>query len=501
MKVLNVQQLKEADAYTITHEPVAAIDLMERAAQQCVNWLLNRPLAEKPIAIFCGKGGNGGDGLAIARLLASSGIESVVYILEFGKMGTTEFQTNLARLHLLPVSLYYIQSEEQFPTLTKDTLIIDALYGFGLTRPLNGLSAALVKHLNQSGAEIIAIDLPSGLFADASSIGNVVVQATHTLTFESYKLALLVAENAPFIGDVHVLHIHLYPPFLNALKTDFQLVDELFIKSIFRPRNRFTHKGTFGHALLVGGSYGKMGAIVLATSACLRSGAGLVSTYIPKCGYIILQTAAPEAMTITDANELLLSQPYEDINRFDAVGIGPGMGTHGETSKMLYGLLKKLDKPGVIDADALNLLSTQPSLLTQLFQNTILTPHPKEFERLFGTCTNDFERIGRARKKAAELSVVIVLKGHHTLIALPNGQTFFNSTGNAGMAKGGSGDVLTGIITSLLAQHYPAAHAAILGVYLHGLAGDFAAQALSQETMTAGDLVRHLSSAFLQLHT
>lgn len=499
MKVLNVQQLKDADAYTIAHEPVAAIDLMERAAQQCVNWLLKRPLAGKPIFIFCGKGGNGGDGLAIARLLAGSGVEAVVYILEFGKLGTPEFQVNLARLHQLPVSLHYIQSEEQFPELTPDALIIDALYGFGLNKPLDGLSAALVQHLNVSRAEIISIDLPSGLFADTSSTGYTIVRATHTLTFECYKLALLVAENAPFIGEVHLLHIHLHPQFLENLHTDFELVTESRIKQIFRPRNRFAHKGTFGHALVAGGSHGKMGAVVLATSACLRSGAGLVTTYIPACGYSILQTTAPEAMALTDANELFLSATPPGIERFSAIGIGPGMGTEKETGQMLYGLLKKLQKPAVLDADALNLLSQQHEMVPQLFQNTILTPHPKEFERLFGACANDFERIAVARKKAAELKIILVLKGHHTLVALPDGKAFFNTTGNAGMAKGGSGDVLTGIITSLLAQQYAPADAAIFGVYLHGLSGDFAAQALSPEVMTAGDLVTFLVQAFSKL--
>lgn len=499
MKILNVQQLKEADAYTIAHEPVAAIDLMERAAQQCVAWLLKQPLAGRPIAVFCGKGGNGGDGLAIARLLAGSGIETCVYILELGTMGAPEFQTNLARLRQLPVSLHYIPSEQQLPELPPDALIIDALYGFGLNKPLEGLSKTLVQHLNASGAEIVAIDLPSGLFADRSSIGHAIIQATHTLTFECYKLSLLVAENAPFMGNVHVLHIHLHPEYVQRAQTEYRLVDETQIRKLFKPRNRFAHKGTFGHALLMGGSYGKIGAVVLATSACLHSGAGLVTTYIPKCGYAILQTTAPEAMTITDESEAFLSKEPLEWNRFNALGIGPGMGTAAETAQMLYGVLKKLATPAVLDADALNLLAKQPALVPQLFQNTILTPHPKEFERLFGTCANDFERIALALKKAAELHLIIVLKGHHTLIALPDGRAFFNTTGNAGMAKGGSGDVLTGIITALLTQGYPPADAALVGVYLHGLAGDLAALALSPEAMKAGDLVLFLSQAFLKL--
>jgi hydroxyethylthiazole kinase-like uncharacterized protein yjeF len=500
LKILNAQQLKEADAYTIANEPVSPIDLMERAATQCADWLLRRDVSERQVRIFCGKGGNGGDGLAIARLLANNGVETTVYILELGKKGTHEFELNRERLQSFPVSLHQIFSEVHFPQLSAADLIIDALYGFGLNRPLQGLSAALVKHLNASGAEIISIDLPSGLFADASSIGNITICARHTLTFECYKLALLAAENAVAIGEVHVLPIQLHPSFLNQLDTDFEATDKARINNIFKPRNRFAHKGTFGHALIVGGSYGKIGAIVLAASACLRSGAGLVTAYIPSCGYEILQSVAPEAMTLTDVGEKALSQPPPEIDRFSALGIGPGMGLEKDTGNVLRFIVNHCKKPMVLDADALNGLAAQPELLAQLFQNTILTPHPKEFERLFGACANDFERIYLAKKKAAELSVVIILKGHHTIIALPDGKVYFNTTGNAGMAKGGSGDVLTGILTGLLAQGYSPADAAVLGVYLHGCAGDSAAKRLGGEAMTAGDLVTHLSNAFLGLN-
>lgn len=500
MKVLNAKQLKAADAYTIAHEPVAAIDLMERAAQQCVSWLLQRQLSNKQIHIFCGKGGNGGDGLAIARLLVNNGINATVYILETRKKGTAEFETNLERLQQLPVSLNYIESENEFPQLSSADIIVDALYGFGLDRPLDGLSAALVQQLNAYGAEIVSIDLPSGLFADRSSVGTISIRARHTLTFECYKLGLLVAENAPFIGEVQVLPIQLHPDFFKTIDTDWETTDAWVIEKVFKPRNRFAHKGTYGHALLIGGSYGKMGAISLATSACLHSGAGLVTAHVPQCGYGILQTTAPEAMTSTDVAEKTLTQPPPEMDRFNAIGIGPGMGLEQDTHNMLRSIITSCKKPIVLDADALNGLAQDLELLTQLFQNTILTPHPKEFERLFGKCNNDFERIVVARQKAAEFGIIIILKGHHTLIARPDGEAYFNTTGNAGMAKGGSGDVLTGVITALLAQGYAPSDAAVLGVYLHGLAGDFAAKDLSQEAMTAGDLITHLSNAFLWLN-
>ena len=387
-----------------------------------------------------------------------------MYILEFGKPGTAEFQTNLARLHALPIALHYMQAAEHFPQLFKNTIVIDALYGFGLDRPLEGLSAALVNHLNASGATIIAIDLPSGLFADRSSLNNTIIKAAYTLTFHCYKLGLLVAENAPFIGTVQVLDIGLHPGVTHSVQTGFELVDERLIHTLFQPRSRFAHKGNFGHALLLGGSYGKMGAVVLAASACLHSGAGLVTCYIPRCGYTVLQTSVPEAMTLADTAEDYIKNSPSDIDRFTTIGIGPGMGTDMETGQVLEQVIKLFKKPMVLDADALNLLAKQPGFLSQVFENTILTPHPKEFERLFGACATEFERINRARQKAVDLRIILVLKGHHTLIALPDGRAFFNSTGNAGMAKGGSGDVLTGIITALLAQGYAAADAALLGV-------------------------------------
>jgi ADP-dependent NAD(P)H-hydrate dehydratase / NAD(P)H-hydrate epimerase len=499
VKVFNAQQIRAWDQYTIQHEPISSIDLMERAAQQCVAWLLNFGVGEKKIHLFCGKGNNGGDGLVIARLLQEQDIAVRLYILEFGNIGSNDFQTNLQRLHGLPLEIHFIQSPEQFPSIKENEIVVDALFGSGLNKPLHDLSAALVAHINKSCATVISIDVPSGLFLDQSSRGNVIVCAHHTLTFQCYKLALLMAENAPFIGEVHVLPIGLHPGYLAKEPAPFQTVEEAFIKTIYWPRGRFAHKGTFGHALIIGGSYGKIGAVTLAAGACLRAGAGLTTVYIPRCGYTVLQTALPEAMVLTDVEENLLTTLPPTIEKYNAIGVGPGIGTEGATKNMIADLVNAAQKPLVIDADGLNCLAQQQTLLKKLPPNSILTPHPKEFERLFGSSTNDFEKVNKAVQKAIELGVIIVLKGHHTFIALPNGQGFFNSTGNAGMAKGGSGDVLTGIITALLAQGYTPFNAAILGVYLHGLAGDLAANALSMEAMKAGDLVTFLTQAFVQI--
>ncbi len=322
------------------------------------------------------------------------------------------------------------------------------------------------------------------------------LKASDTLSFQTIKKAFLVAENEVFTGKVHIVDIGLHSDFLKLNDADEKLLEKDLIKQIFQPRKSFTHKGSFGHALLVGGSHGKIGAMVLATAAALRSGAGLVTTYTPGCGYAIIQSTNPEAMALIDPDESMITSVPEELDNFSVIGIGPGMGTNRQTRQALFKLISSYSKPLVLDADALNALAAEPAHLFTLPPNSILTPHPKEFERLFGSCENDFERITKATKKAKELNVIIVLKGHHTLIALPDGKSFFNSTGNAGMAKGGTGDVLTGIITALCAQRYKSEHAAILGVYLHGMAGDFAAAALSKEAMTAKDLVRFFSQAF-----
>ena len=500
MKILNAQQIREWDQYTIQHEPVRSIDLMERAAARCVEWLNKNLLPGNHFVIFCGKGNNGGDGLAIARLLSESGCRVSVCILEFGNRGTEDFQVNLERLHQYqPVDIHFIQSEEHFQPFNKNEIIIDALLGSGLNRPLEGLTAKLVDHINNSGRTIISIDIPSGLPVDQSARGKSIIKATHTLSFQMYKLAFLLPENAAFAGEVHILDIGLHPDFYHSVETDYELIDKEMISPIYKPRNRFDHKGKFGHALVMAGSYGKMGAAVLCARACLRSGAGLTTCHIPKCGYEIMQASVPEAMVMTDFNSSFITKFEEDISKFSSVGIGPGIGTAAETKKMLEEVFSSYSKAVVLDADALNCISSEKKLLNKIPAGSILTPHPKEFERLFGGSNNDLGRIEGARQKAKELNLVIVLKGHHTLIATPGGKTYFNDTGNAGMAKGGSGDVLTGILTALVAQGYSTIEAAILGVYLHGLAGDLASATFSREAMVAGDIIESLGKAFLNL--
>lgn len=508
MKILSADEIRLWDQYTIQHEPIASIDLMERAAAKCVEWMEKNISPPTGYNIFCGKGNNGGDGLAIARILAKKKNSIKVHILEFGQKGTEDFRTNLAWLkEYAEVSICLIKTEKDFRAIGSGEIIIDALFGSGLNRKLEGVTAKLVAYINAAHCKTISIDIPSGMLADRSSKGNIIIKADHTLSFQCMKPAFFVAENEEYTGDIHILDIGLHEGFYQSATGVYDLADENLILSVHKPRKRFAHKGNFGHGLLVAGSYGKIGAAVLAARACMKSGIGLLSCHIPKCGYDIMQTSVPEAMVLTDMNLSFSTKMEDDFTKYEAIGIGPGIGTAPETKMLLREIFDAYRHPIVIDADALNIMAAQKDLLKMIPAGSLLTPHPKEFERLFGESANDFERIQLALQKAKELNVIIILKGHHTFIAAPGGKArpaeevgrgFYNPTGNAGMATGGSGDVLTGVLTGLLAQRYSSVESAILGVYLHGMAGDIAAEKFSMEAMVAGDIVDNLGPAFLK---
>jgi hydroxyethylthiazole kinase-like uncharacterized protein yjeF len=496
MEIFSAEQIRAWDEYTMNHEPIASIDLMERAAAACLTWLERSGYTDRSFSIYCGKGNNGGDGLALARMLSGLECRVTVHILEFGHIGTEDFQINLARLHQTPVDVRFVQGREHFHPIPPEDVLVDALLGSGLNRPLDGVTAELVEHLNRSGNPMIAIDIPSGMFVSRSSKGNTMVAASHTLTFQVFKPAFLMPENEAWVGEVHVLDIGLHQGYLRTVIADAELLDPGIIRSIYRPRKNFANKGNFGHALLVTGSYGKMGAAVLSGRGCLKTGAGLLTVSVPGCGYVILQTTLPEAMVITDPDDRVHTTVPDQTANYTVIGVGPGLGMDDRTVIFVRDLVQRSMKPMVIDADALNILGAHPEWLSMLPPYSILTPHPKEFERLFGAAADDFARIDLAREQSKKYQCIIVLKGHYTFIAMPGGKSYFNSTGNPGMAKGGSGDVLTGILTALLAQSYSPGEAALLGVYLHGLAGDLAAQAHSQESMLPSDLTDSLGSAF-----
>ncbi len=499
MQILSTSQIRQWDEYTIRREPIASLDLMERAARTCVEWLMQRGYRGRTFRIFCGKGNNGGDGLAIARLLAGLGHDVTVYILEFGHLGTEDFQQNLARLHDTSVLIKFISTPDALPLLPDDPILLDALLGSGLNRPVEGLTAELVQHLNRSGNEIIAIDIPSGLFADNSSANTNVVRANHTLSFQCYKLAFVLPENQDFVGQLHVLDIGLHSGFLSAVQPLYRLVDAGMVTQRLQPRKRFSHKGNFGHACLIAGSKGMMGAAVLSARACLRSGVGKLTCHIPEAGYLILQSSVPEAMARVEKGEHQI-ESATGLDLYNSIGIGPGLGQPPGGAALLKSVFRASRHPMVIDADALNILSRHPGLLPDIPAGSLLTPHVGEFDRLFGASANDLDRIKKAAQKAGELNLVIVVKGAFSFIALPGQQGYFNTSGNPGMATGGSGDVLTGVLTGLLAQGYSSADAALTGVYLHGLAGDLAAANRSMPALVASDITEYLGAAFRQLN-
>jgi NAD(P)H-hydrate epimerase len=497
MKIFSAAQIKKWDAFTIANEPITSIELMERAAAKCCDWLLLNTYFQKRFHVFCGKGNNGGDGLAIARMLIAKNYRVTVYILEFGKIGSEDFQLNLARFHDCSTDIHFIQSTDFFPVVNNNDVIIDALFGTGLNKPLQGISASLVNYINSCKADIISIDLPSGLYADSSSKGDAIIKATHTLSFQNYKLAFLLPENENYCGTIHLLDIGLHKKFEADEPAAFEITGKEFLQTIYKRRSQFSHKGNFGHAALLCGSYGMMGAAVLSAKACLRSGAGKLTCYVPECGYQIVQTTVPESMCIVSGTHYILNAT--GIEKFTAVGIGPGIGLHASHASLLKEIFIAAQKSMLIDADALNTISQDKTLLGLIPAQSILTPHPKEFENLFGKTVNDFERLQLALQKSKQHNIYIILKGHFSFISTPEGKGFFNSTGNAGMATAGSGDVLSGIITGLLAQSYSPLQCCLLGTYLHGLTGDFAAEKLSQEAMIAEDIISFLGEGFKTL--
>lgn len=495
VKILTTNQIKDHDRYTIENEPISSIDLMERACQAFANWFVSQ-YASKNIGIVCGTGNNGGDGLGIARLLAEKGFSVCVWVVRGDAKETADFKTNLLRL-AGQLTVSEIISPTELPDFGSCDVLIDAIFGSGLSRPVAGVYESVIEQMNGASAIKVAVDIPSGLLADHPSKGNV-IKAHQTVSFQTPKLAFLLPENSQFVGDWIVLDIGLAKAYIDQLEGSNFLVDEDDVKKILRPRLRFSHKGTYGHALLIAGSHGKMGAGILSARAALRSGVGLLTVHVPSSGNEILQSSVPEAMTSLDENDNYFSSVPKSLN-YQSIGIGPGLGKNPQSAVALGRLLKDYAKPLVIDADALNLLSENREMISLVPAGSILTPHPKEFERLVGSWANDFERLEKQRNFSIEKKAIVVLKGAFTSISSPSGTVYFNPTGNAGMATGGSGDVLTGVLTGLLAKGYPPEQAAVLGVYLHGLSGDLAALEASMNSLIASDLIDFMPQAFRKI--
>lgn len=501
MKILTADQIRQADAYTISHEPIKSIDLMERAASACFEWITDKFSRNFHFKIFCGVGNNGGDGLAIARMLYGAGYKVDVYLVRFSQKCSDDFLVNEKRISGFKLSVISISEENaaEFPLKINDPelVIIDAIFGTGLSRAVTGFTTDVIKKINESGNTVISIDLPSGLFCEDNHANNpaTIIKASHTLTFECPKLAFLFAENEAFTGNWEIMPVGLDQNFISTISCRYYFITRQTAAAIMKPRKKFSHKGTYGHALLLCGSYGKMGAALLATKACLRSGAGLVTCHTPKCGYGIIQTSIPEAMVSVDESDHYLTTPPK-LSAFSAIGVGPGIGLEKQTQGLLKQLIQNYSQPLILDADAINIVAENKTWLSFLPARSILTPHPKEFQRLAGSSDNDYQRLLNQISFAKKFNCYVVLKGAHTSIACPDGDVFFNSTGNPGMATGGSGDVLTGILAGLHAQGYSSKESCVLGVYLHGLAGDIAAEKTSYEALLASDIIENIGEAF-----
>lgn len=499
-KILSAAQIRALDQQTIALEPISSIDLMERASRAFFKqYQQNFKDTEARILVLCGPGNNGGDGLAIARMLHEAAYEVSVIVAEIGAP-TADQALNLQRLqNKRVIPLRILQAEEELPDLANIDVIIDGLFGAGLNRPVMGYWAAFIDHLNNASAVRLAIDVPSGLFIDQPSTG-IIFRADYTYTFQLPKLAFFAPENADFLGQWTVLDIGLHQEALAAKSTSHYYHPTIAAKSLLKKRGRFDHKGTFGHALIIAGSYGKIGAAILSARAALRAGCGLVTTHLPVCGYEIMQIAFPEAMVQVDRHREVFTTPPE-LSPYAAVGVGPGLGTNTLTKAALQSLLEKAKHPLVLDADALNILGEHPSWQELIPPDSILTPHPKEFSRLFGEHEHSFARWEALQQQAQRLQCYILLKGGNSVIATPQGDLYFLTVGNPGMGTAGAGDVLTGILCGLLAQGYSSLNTLLLGVCLHGLSGDIAAEIQQMESIIAEDIIKYLGRAFAKIRT
>ncbi len=502
MKIFTSTQIHELDKYTIDNEPISSIDLMERASKTMTRAITAQWSATVPVVVFAGPGNNGGDGLAVARLLAEQGYQVTVYLFNISGSLSPDCAVNKRRLQDCKRIKQFVEVSQEFdpPRLEAGMLVVDGLFGSGLNKPLAGGFAALVKYINASEAEVVSLDVPSGLMTEDNTynIRANIIRANLTLTLQLPKLSFLFPENQAFIGQLKVLDIRLSQACIDKMESQYTILDESLVRSLLQERHTFAHKGQMGHALLIAGSYCMAGAAVLAARACLRAGVGKLTVNTPRRNIPILQTTVPEAIIRAGSEETIFAEAI-DTEDYQSMGIGPGLGQSEQTAIAMIAQLRRCQCPVVADADAINILSNHRSWLQQLPQGIILTPHPKEFDKLEGHCADTYERLTKACNLADRLQGYVIVKGHYTAICMPDGHIAFNPTGNAGMATAGSGDVLTGIITGLLARGYKQQDACMLGVYLHGLAGDLAANELGEESLLASDIINYLPKAFKRL--
>ena len=499
MKIFSAEQIYQADKFTIQKQQITSDGLMERAAVGIFNWIhAQLKGSQVKIHLFCGIGNNGGDGIALARHLQENNYQIEVYVVNYSEKRAKDFLINLDRLKERKVWPNFLDAKSELPTIAQTDIIVDAIFGIGLNRPPDTWVAHLITHLNNSKAFTLSVDIPSGLFmASIPKNRDAVIQADHVLSFQFPKLVFFLPQTGGYVGSWTVLDIGLDPEYFAQTETDFEYIGRWDVVGLYRTRPKFSHKGTFGHTVVIGGGVGKIGAVRLAAEACLTVGSGLVTAYVPKCGLVPLQTGIPEIMVLTDAKEDMVTEvllPFEP----NAIALGMGMGTAKQTERALDQFLDGNKAPIVLDADGLNLVARNPSMLNKLPKASILTPHPKELERLIGKWEDDFDKLKKVKSFSKKWNCIVVVKGAHSLVVTEN-RGYINATGNPGMATAGSGDVLAGMIAGLLAQGYMPLHAAIFGVYLHGSAGDLAAADHGYEAVTASRITEKIGQAYKKL--
>jgi hydroxyethylthiazole kinase-like uncharacterized protein yjeF len=493
MKILSARQIREIDAKTIHYEGISSLELMKRAAGAFYDWFIKKYTDKNSaILILSGVGNNGGDGLMVARLLHKAGYRVQACVVEYSENYSEDCAHNVRRVKAENVPFKRITKEKEIPNFSEYEILIDALFGTGLSREITGIAAEVIKKMNESGKTIVSIDIPSGLFLDKKT--TFAVEADETVTFQIPKLALYLPDNYRFVGNVTIVNIGLSEKAIEEASTNRFLIEKKDIRELLKPLSKFAHKGTQGHALIIGGSLGKSGSVCLASKAALKTGCGLVTAYLPKCATPVIQTYIPEAMAIEDNNNAFITDIDYDINPH-AIGIGVGMGKREETQQAFYRFLQRNPVPMVIDADGLNMLSLHPEWFDLLPPKTILTPHPKELSRLIGEWCDDYEKIDKATAFAQKHQLIVIIKGAYSLI-IDSENLYVNDSGTPALATAGSGDVLTGMIASLLAQGYEPVHAAKTGVYLHGLTANLTQQTIHPRSFVASDIIDNIGNAY-----
>ncbi len=506
MKILSLNQIKKMDQYYIDSKSISSIELMEKAAKSCFEWIKKNNFLKKniPFTILSGTGKNGGDGLCIAKKLNIYGAKTYIYIIHISNNLSDEFLIKKQQMLNEKINFYDIYENSKIPTFNKKSYLIDTIFGIGLNRNIEKFWSYFFNFINKiKFKSIISIDIPSGIFVEKHNDNfNSIIKATHTLTFQVPKIPFFLPDYEKYIGNWHILNFMSTNKFLKNVKTKLFFIEISNIKKIIKKRKKFSHKGNYGHGLLIGGSYGMIGSMVLSAKACFKSGIGKLTVYIPNCGYDIIQCTIPEAILITDKENYFINN-INFIEKVNSIGIGMGMGLKTKTVYAVESFLiycnNKKKKNLVIDADAINILGIKKKLIHLLPKETIITPHIKEFKRLFGSWENDYQKINILKKKSKEHKIFIILKGAHTIISTPDGEIYFNSTGNPGMSTAGNGDVLTGIIVGFLSQGYSPKESCIISVFLHGLSGDLASSKLGEESITSTDVIKFLPMAFKKI--